>query len=674
MCEDHAAGSPPGLTPSGRAASGAPASGPTGSGPTPSGLTRRGLIAAGAATAAAALAGPLGRLPLLPPVRPVAADGMTAYSMAMHVHSSFSEEAGSMDSQLFQATANGVDVLWWTDHDARMDGIGYRDVVHFTSLDDEAPGPGQGHPWHWQVVRQGPLTSASGGGIVAQPCSPNDPVHGGSLALAAESASQRGASQHGASKNSARFGYYADCGTARLNYRDNLTGQTLRIDVQLADGWRSGYLELLINSSYHEAVGARPAGEYSLSYRFVPAGTPAGRSADGLQAVVTIPVEPPVRGGWATISMTPAEDIAALWPDLDHRDFALYELTLSAVSDGELVRGHFDYLRFDRKVSGEAAFAQQAEMAAALARRYPQVTQIQALEVSLTVPHVNWFGGGVGIPSYGDTTPAGYPEYLRDTLIPRVHAAGGLVSYNHPYGYGWGHALPAATQDEMLATVARDLLPAGRAPAALGADLIEVGYPLRAGVDLAHHVALWDTLSRNGVFLTGNGTNDDHTGQDWRDKPNNWYTSAWSTSVRTADLLAALAAGRAWCGALTYRGSLDLVADGTCPMGSVSVAGAGSRRLAVSATGIPAGGSLQVVQGVVDYAGAADPTASARVIGSYPAGRAELGPVGKTVDTSESSFVRAQVVDASGAIVALSNPVWLLRKAPPGGVPAARAA
>ena len=44
---------------------------------------------------------------------------------------------------------------------------------------------------------------------------------------------------------------------------------------------------------------------------------------------------------------------------------------------------------------------------------------------------------------------------------------------------------------------------------------IEVGYKSRAGMDLAHHVGLWDILSRNAIFLTGNGVTDDHSGTNW---------------------------------------------------------------------------------------------------------------------------------------------------------------
>ncbi len=214
-----------------------------------SGLSRRDFLHGTAAMAAAtALLREIPRLPLRSAARPAAPDGNAAYSMAMHVHSSFSEYDGSMQSQMFQAAANAVDVLWWTDHDARMEGIHYRDVVHFTSLDHEKGGPGQGGAWRWERVESGPLAAGSGG-IVTVPCSPNDPVYGGSMHLTARSASPR----------TATFGYYGNSKFAGWNYRDNLTGQTLEIDVLLENGWRHGYLELLITTSYHEAAAGRPA-------------------------------------------------------------------------------------------------------------------------------------------------------------------------------------------------------------------------------------------------------------------------------------------------------------------------------------------------------------------------------------------------------------------------------
>ena len=139
------------------------------------------------------------------------------------------------------------------------------------------------------------------------------------------------------------------------------------------------------------------------------------------------------------------------------------------------------------------------------------------------------------------------------------------------------------------------------------------------------------------------------------------------------DLLAALAAGRAWCASMSrYRGSLDLLVDGSVPMGAVSVSKVASRRLVARATGVPAGGRVQVLQGRVDYAGTAALAANTKVIGSYTAAQLAGGSVAQQIDTSQDSFVRTQVLDSSGTLAALSNPVWLLRSAPPGGIPAPR--
>jgi hypothetical protein len=650
MCEDHA-----------------PTDQPAAQATAPS---RRDVMNATAAVAAAGVVfrgfGPAAAAAAGRPARAIGADGTSAYSMAMHIHSSFSEQSGSMDSQLFQAAMNSVDVLWWTDHDHRMDGIDYRKVVHFTSLTDEKGGAGQGGAWTWTPVRSGPLSGSSTGGIVQDPCSPSDPVAGGSLNLVAKSTS---------TTSTAKYGYYANSEPAGWNYRDNLAGQSLTIDVLLSDGWTRGYLELLITTSYHEATGGRKAGNYALSYRFVPPGAQASRTRDGITGVITIPVSPASQGEWVTVTIYPPEDIEALWSDVDHRDFGLYELTLSAASSGDEVSGYFDYLRFKRKTSGEAFLQQQMSMESKLASKYPSVAQRQGLEVSWQLPHINWFGGDVVIPDYGDTTWKTWSKYLQTTAVPQIHAAGGLVSYNHPFGYSDPAQLPVSQQDALLAQVAKLLLPKAGSPAALGADLLEVGYPLRQGVNLAHHVALWDIMSRNGVFLTGNGTSDDHFGLDWAGIRNNWFTSTWASSTKEADLLAALAAGRVWCASLSrYRGSLDLLVDGVASMGSVSVSKASSRKLKATATKIPAHGSLQVLQGAVDYAGTSALAANTQVIAQYPAAKVAAGPIRLSVSNHDASFVRTQVLDSAGAVIALSNPVWLLRKAPPGGIPTARQA
>jgi hypothetical protein len=621
------------------------------------------------------------RLPLRSAARPVTANGALAYSMAMHVHSSFSEYDGSMDAQLWQATQNAVDVLWWTDHDQRLNDLEYRKTVHFTSLTKEQPALGEGlQPWKWEPKHSGPLASSSGS-IVQNPCSPNDPVAGGALYLAAASQST----------SPAMYGFLAVA--YANNYQCTLMGQSLSIDVLLNPGWRRGrgYLELAIGTSRHEATGGRPVGDYALSYRLVPAGGRASRTAQGNLGVITIPVDN--SAGWATVTVTPSDDIAALWPDLDYRDFGLAELSLHAVSLGDAVSGYFDYLRFIRSLSGEVLLQQQHQMGARLAAQYPSVIQRYGLEMSLDPgnadPHLNWFGSGVTVLDYREMDTAHWLDHLAHNIVPHIHAAGGLASYNHPFGVNWP-TNKSPNQDTLLATTAKALLPSGSQARALGCDLLEVGYPLRGGppagasvggVDLAHHLALWDVMSRNAVFLTGNGTNDDHWGKDWSGARNNWATSVWAPSTSVGDLLTALAAGRAWCGSMSQfagpAASLDLVADGCCPMGSVSLSALTARKLTVTATGIPAGGSLVVLQGAVDYADSSDPTSNAQPIASYTAAQlaSNGGSETLTVDTTAESYLRTVVLDADGTtIIGASNPVWLLHNTPPNGIPRPRQA
>jgi hypothetical protein len=62
------------------------------------------------------------------------------------------------------------------------------------------------------------------------------------------------------------------------------------------------------------------------------------------------------------------------------------------------------------------------------------------------------------------------------------------------------------------------------------------------------------------------------------------------------------------------------------------------------------------------------------VLQSFPASARAGGSVTVTANNSASAFYRTQVVNSAGVVVAASNPVWLLRSAPPGGIPAPRAA
>jgi hypothetical protein len=301
--------------------------------------------------------------------------------------------------------------------------------------------------------------------------------------------------------------------------------------------------------------------------------------------------------------------------------------------------------------------------------RHPALTAYPSVEISRLLPHTIPFG----VPQFWPdqkTITSGNHDSAYNAISASVHSQGGLVAWTHPFGFSAGPLLPAAQQTTNRRAVFASMMADKR----LGTDIMEVGYTVRGNVSTQAHLDLWDTFSRQAVFITGNGGNDDHSGMNWSTLNNGYSTGIWAASVAQADLVAALASGRAY----TYHagrfagGQLDLLVDGKVAMGKVSVALLASRSLAVYAASLPKGSFVDVVRGPVDYAGN-DP--GTKVVASLPATSfAGSGVATLSVDTSTSCFVRVQVRSAAGNLVGASNPVWLLRAPPPNGIPAARLA
>jgi hypothetical protein len=225
--------------------------------------------------------------------------------------------------------------------------------------------------------------------------------------------------------------------------------------------------------------------------------------------------------------------------------------------------------------------------------------------------------------------------------------------------------LPAAQQDAMRASVAASIV-AGRA---MGSDILEVGYPSRGGVDLDHHAQVWDVCSRNGVFMTGTGVSDDHSGMDWLGQQANFVTWAYSTSRELDHLLPSLSSGNVFFGnPALFTGTLGLLVDGEAPMGSITVSHARSRNVRILADRLPAGSTVRVVRGTVDMAGPTVPEPGT-TFQDIAATQFKRGYVDLKVDTGAPRFMRVEVRATDGTPIALSNPVWLLRDTPEGGIP-----
>ena len=207
---------------------------------------------------------------------------------------------------------------------------------------------------------------------------------------------------------------------------------------------------------------------------------------------------------------------------------------------------------------------------------------------------------------------------LADTAVPQIHAAGGLVSYNHPYGYGARRRSRRAAgrdarqgRDGCCCRTTRAALGCrhdrgrlqhcargrpGPAHRAVGRDVPQRDLPHRQRHQRRPFGKNWDGVTTTGTRRPGPRERGERTcSRHWR--------PGEPGAVRCHG----------------YRGSLDMLVDGSCPMGSVSVSGVTSRKLVASATAIPAGGALQVLPGTVDYAGTAALAANTKVIGTYTA-------------------------------------------------------
>lgn len=572
------------------------------------------------------------------------------HSMAMHIHASFSEGSGTMLAHLRQAAATGVDVVWWTEHDWRMAAHGYWDAIHFSG-DTEAAGP---LTLEWKDGSSGSFRSRSAT-FVSEPVSPNDP---GSKAL-------RLAATGASTSSFALQRRWADTPGSRLTLRGSLSGVRVSVDLLPESIGRDAFLELRFLIGYRPAIAGRPAGMYSVAYRLGGPDPVGARRAAGPAGIVVLPA---AAGRWNEITVSPTADIARLWPDLLADDAGMCELSVAAGSrNGKPAQGVFDNLRIRRD---RDPMRVQRELMDRYGATFRRVRQRRGLEVSLYDKHLNWYGGDIRIPDYTGVPvlPVVDDPTATRALVSTIQRSGGVAGYNHIFGTGSGTD-PQATQESRrrfeAATLVRERL--------YGADLLEVAYRRYGGVTMDRHLAVWDTCSRNLIFATGVGSSDDHGGSSWLSQENNFVTCAWAPDASEASLLDALLAGRCFFADLRRfgKGSLDLLVDGTYGMGSVSVDRAMERQVRVRVSEMPEGGSLRIVAGPVDAAGPASPDPGTTVR-SIPSAALAEGRATIAIDTSSPRFVRAEVWDGANRLVAGSNPVWLLREEPPGGIPSAR--
>jgi len=198
-----------------------------------------------------------------------------------------------------------------------------------------------------------------------------------------------------------------------------------------------------------------------------------------------------------------------------------------------------------------------------LARRYSSiygVTEYVGVELGLfhtpMLPHMNAY-----LPdstrSFDDMDT--WRTMRREDWVDLIHARGGLVSFNHPFG---ASLRPRHVPEDSLPPQAppRRIWRSGRRVKeedfwrianpilernGLNADILEVGYLFRGSGSLEDHLRLWDLALANGINLVGDGVSDSHGGR-WEPNmvPGDFATWIWARSKDADEIIKALRHGR----------------------------------------------------------------------------------------------------------------------------------
>jgi hypothetical protein len=582
--------------------------------------------------------------------------GEKPYSFAGHLHSSFSEDAGSNEAQAVQARVNRLDAVSMTEHDWRMLHEACRPAFPFTAMSiTEADGT-----WKLSRSTHGHLGAGSQGAIAVGSTYPS----GGALVLTATT-----------NGGPAILEYGLDCLDALKDYRGSVGGRTISVDVFLErpSTPKEGYLSFITELSVHPSISEEPL---HVHWRLNTEIDTKLYSAVGNAGIVDIPAKV---GKLQTITPDPAVDLPILWPHLDPLDNSYFGLAFVAVAmkAGATAQGWFSNLLFVNDPSYDAAAAihsQQTVASAAFSRFAPSVMLVPGCELSRDI-HVRQLDGTLFIPDYPSSPLPHTTESVGFTtdMVSQIHARNSTAVLCHPFGTG-SELIPALKsqnqQDRQLAKVSAQLTHAKT----YGVDAIEAGYQSRNGVDIEHHQMLWRVLSRRGHVLTADGVSDDHTGLHWNTQTNRFITYLWAKRLTPSTLTRSLSAGRAFVGELSsFSGQLDLWLDDLAVvMGQVSVLkgrGRATRRLWVRADGLPRGSEVQVWRAPIDYRdGTHDspggiPHDGGVLVGGSPvaSSRFGTGPISFRVDTSTSCFFWANVREATGRTIAFSNMIYQLR-------------
>ena len=605
--------------------------------------------------AALALAG-FGVAALAPDEPPRSSRGEAVWSCQLHLHGSFSEDVGSINSHSFEASDVGADVLWWSDHDYRITSYGMYSSFGFehpNQAADDDPLLRQKENYGrdlWLYEKHADRRAVGGWDIV------EDRVEG-DYALRMD--------VHG--KNNKFEGRYIRLGSENSRLTRPLAADLrLHLSVKPLASGVDAHGVVLLDLSEHPVFKDVPGGDTlsfeQLRLRYVIGG-PAFEPwlEEGTYSLhVAVPDD-----AWTRIELNPTADAERGFPSIVGRDNSMNRIGFGAEARKQTEFAClFDDLRIENLKPAAEMYAIQRELIAEVGAAYPSLRQLQGAEISYVSEHLNEYSVETELLDYAalaaEVLASDDPthEHMRSLVLERAiegaHARGGLVSYNHMFGASWSGQTKRDKHPEALREV-RDLI--GK-----GIDLLEVGYVSRGGQRLYDHLWVWDKLASEGLSLIGTGVSDSHGGSEhrWRTGQNNFVSWVFAPSTDKADLIEGLRAGRVFFGdLLLFDGALDLLSDRGFAMGQIVLTDRDEVEVAIRAEGSRKNQSLHVIE-------------NGRHVDTLFIKGVEYAHT-LTIDPVNPTVMRVELHDRQDLPRVFTNALNFLREAPPTGIPAARA-
>ena len=541
-------------------------------------------------------------------------------SVQLHLHGSLSEFSGTMAYHTAEANEYGVDVLWWSDHDAMMQMLARPGGHDFDNgqLGDTMQALGSAVEYGFVLVDDD-LTSSASSLVTGGPSGVGQFWH-----LEAESDDSE----------AWQVMRYSNEGDFFAHHVPLMTQATVSVAIrprQPASGdWQlqvvfslSGSLDDLTNTMTFYLGGDELNEDTSPHTLYQPMFAPADE--------------------WTTVAF-PITD-AAIPHFVEQEDQGAHGIFVQLLSrNGAHAEVDLDDWHAEWTVVGEPLREAQELM---LANRYSYGTTTHFVGQEMTPiqdrKHVNVLGVGIPMHDYGPTD-----TITIDQAVAYVHQQGGVALCNHPFGTASADLYEGEAADAAVLEIADVWIEAdGHA-----CDAVEVGYQAR-GVDLEHHLMFWDELGKAGVFVTGVGSSDNHWTGDWMDgelnSGRNRYLSWVFQDVATPEgIMQQVESGRLFFGdPLPFLGEqplLDLWTEHGAVMGQ-ALASELDQRIHVETGYLETGWSLALIgDGEVLDELTLEGTESETL---FEVARGEL------------RVIRAEVRDTDGGRILISNPLFL---------------